>query len=254
MGLTRDAFLGGTVMLLQPERGYRAGIDAVFLAATAQPQDGRTWLKVLDAGAGVGAVGLLAARRLEKIVDIHVTLVERAPELAALAEHNARDNALAGRARIVCADLLSPTVLEAAGVARESFDLVLSNPPYHAQERGTRSADALKDSAHAMGEGDLDRWARALAHLARPGGEVVMIHRADALPELLAALTPRFGGLRILPLHPRDGEPASRVLVKGTKGSRAPLALLHGRILHVEGNAFHPAANLILRDGAGLCL
>ena len=65
--ITRDAFLDGRLMLMQPARGYRAGIDAVFLAATAQPQEGRAGLKILDAGSGVGTVGLLAAFRLCKI-------------------------------------------------------------------------------------------------------------------------------------------------------------------------------------------
>lgn len=254
-GLTRDAFLGGRVMLLQPARGYRAGIDAVFLAAAAQAQAGRPALAILDAGAGVGTVGLLAAKRLESSVDVQVTLIERSPELAALALRNADENGLASRSRVVCADLLGPAgEVAAAGAPDESFDLVLANPPYHVEARGTISGNQIKAGAHAMGDGDLDRWARVMARLVRPGGEVIVVHRADALADLLKALSPRFGALRILPLHPREGEPASRVLVKGVKGSRAPLLLLPGMALHLEGHAFHPIANQILREGAGLWL
>ncbi len=253
--LTRDAFLGGLVTLLQPRRGYRAGIDAVLLAATAQPQEARAGLSILDAGAGVGTVGLLAAKRLEHAVDVKVTLVERSPELAALAQRNAADNELSERVGVVCADLLGPVAdLAAAGIADESFDLVLANPPYHVDARGTVSANDVKAGAHAMGDGDLDRWARVMARLVRPGGEAIVIHRADALADLMKALAPRFGALRILPLHPRQGEPANRVLVKGVKGSRAPLTLLPGRPLHLDGNAYHPIVDQILREGAGLWL
>lgn len=253
--MTNDAFLDGAVMLLQPRRGYRAGIDAVFLAATAQPQDGSTSLVVLDAGAGVGTVGLLAAHRLRRQVDVRVTLVERSPELADVAVRNARANGLDERVRVVCADFLAPAAeLEAKGLVRESFDLVLSNPPFHIDANGTMSANELKAGAHAMGASDLERWARAMARLTRPGGEIVVIHKAEVLPELLAALAPRFGGLRIMPLYPRTGEPASRVLIKGIKGSRAPMALLPGGPLHNEGNAFTSAATAILRHGAGLWL
>lgn len=255
MELTRDAFLDGRVMLLQPRRGYRAGIDAVFLAAAAQAQDGRSPLKILDAGAGVGAVGLLAAWRLRSLVEVDVTLLEQSPELVALAERNAQDNGLAGCVHAVCADFLGPVAdLEALGVRRESYDLVLTNPPYHVDTRGTRSADAIKAGAHAMGEGDLQRWARALAHLTRPGGEVVLIQKADALPAVLAAMSPRFGGLTVLPLHPRAGEPAIRILVQGTKGSRAPFTLLQGGVLHGNDNDFTPVAKTFLRDGAGFSL
>lgn len=253
--VTRDAFLDGQVMLMQPARGYRAGIDAVFLAATAQSQQGRDELDILDAGAGVGTVGLLAAWRLRRQIEVHVTLIERAVGLASLAGRNVRDNGLAGVARVVCADLLgSPAELEAQGVHRESFDLVLANPPYHVETRGTPSDDAVKAAAHAMGEGDLEHWARVMARLTRPGGEVVVVHKAEALGALLAALAPRFGGLRVLPLHPRSGAPASRILVKGVKGSRAPLTLLPGMPLHGEGNDFTAAAIAVLRHGAGLCL
>ena len=31
--LTEDGFLGGRLRILQPEKGFRAGIDSVFLAA-----------------------------------------------------------------------------------------------------------------------------------------------------------------------------------------------------------------------------
>lgn len=253
--VTRDAFLDGKLMLLQPRRGYRAGIDAVFLAATAQPQEKRNSLKILDAGAGVGTVGLLAAFRLRGQVDVQVTLLERQPELAALAERNARDNDLASCTRIVCADFLGPAAeLEASGIANDSFDLILTNPPFHVAARGTPSADAIKAGSNAMGAADLERWARAMARLTRPGGEAVVVHKADALGELLTAMSPRFGGLRVMPLHPRDGEPASRILVKGVKGSRMPLTLLPGGPLHGDGNAFTAAAIAVLRQGAGLWL
>ena len=99
----------------------------------------------------------------------------------------------------------------------------------------------------------LEQWARFLARMAAPGGSLTMIHRADALATVLDALDGRFGELRILPLHPRAGEPAHRILVTGRKASRAPLKLLPGLVLHGdEGNGFVPELAAILRDGAAL--
>lgn len=251
--VTRDAFLDGAIMLLQPGRGYRAGIDAVFLGAAAQTKAGCDRLTVLDAGAGVGTAGLLAAKRLGMLADVRVTLIEREPELVALAERNARENGLGHSTRVVAGDFLAPAAdLEALGVARDSFDIVLANPPYHEQQRGTLSADPLKAGANAMEAGDLERWVRAMARHTRAGGEAIVVHKADALGELLAAFAPRFGGVRILPLYPRQGEAASRVIVAGTKGSRAPLKLLAGLVLHGQGNDFTPEAAAILRHGEGL--
>ena len=94
--------------------------------------------------------------------------------------------------------------------------------------------------------------ARLMARITRPGGTATVIHRADALATILDVLEGRFGGLRVLPIHPRSGEPAHRVLVTGRKGSHARLELFPGLLLHGAGNAFTPAIDAVLRDGAPL--
>src|SRR5262249_3695089 len=90
---TDDAFLGGALRILQPKSGYRAGIDALLLAASAGAQG-----QVLDVGAGVGLVGLALARRL---VEARVLLVERDPGLAELARSNIERNGLGERVRVL---------------------------------------------------------------------------------------------------------------------------------------------------------
>jgi len=244
--VTEDAFLGGRVMITQPKRGYRAGIDAVFLAASAPCRPGA---RVLDVGAGVGTVGLCLAARVH---DVEVVLLEREAELAALARGNIEANKLSDRVRVVNAAIeASAEVFAAAGLKPDSFDVVLANPPFHAEGRGTPAPDPLKAASHAMAEASLDTWVRFLARMAKPGGFASMIHKAEALPEVLAAFTGRFGDIRVRPMHPRAGEAAIRVIVQGTKGSRAPLVLLAGYNLHGEGNAFTEGAQMVLRDGAG---
>jgi tRNA1(Val) A37 N6-methylase TrmN6 len=246
-----DAFLGGALHVLQPLAGYRAGLDAVLLAAAAPVEEGRAQ-RVLDVGAGAGVVGLAVARR---VADARVTLVERDPGLAALACANVARNRLSARVRIVEGDVARP-LRELAGLATEaeSFDHVLANPPFHAEGRGTAAGDALKAAGHAMPEGNLERWARFMAAMARPGGTATIIHRAEALGELFEALAGRFGGMLVLPVHPHDGEPASRVLAQATKGSRAPLRLLPGLLLHNRDQGFRPQVEAILRGAAALPL
>ncbi len=246
-----DAFLGGALKILQPKDGYRAGVDAVLLAAAVPVAAGRGQ-RVLDAGAGVGVVGLAVARR---VADACVTLVEREPRLAELARSNIERNGLTSRVRVVLADVSRrledlPELEAEAG----SFDHVLANPPYNAQGAGTLSADALKAAANAMPGGNLARWARFMAAMATPGGTATIIHRADALGEILTAFAGRFGGAVVFPLYPRQGRSAIRVLVQGVKGSSAPLELRPGLVLHAAGNKFAPEAEAILRHGAVLTL
>jgi tRNA1(Val) A37 N6-methylase TrmN6 len=244
-----DAFLGGAIRILQPRNGYRAGLDAVMLAA-AVPADSSRPLRVLDVGAGVGTAGLCLARRAPFA---EVVLLEKEPLLAALATENVARNDLAGRVRVVTGVVGAPAAeLRALGLVEESFGHVMANPPFHDTDSGTVPPDALKAGAHAMPDAEFEAWARFMARMTAPGGEATIIHKADALARLLSVLDARFGALKVLPLYPRAGAPAHRVLVQGIKGSRGPLQILPGFVLHTEGNAFTAAAQEILRNGAPL--
>jgi tRNA1(Val) A37 N6-methylase TrmN6 len=251
---TTDAFLGGALEILQPSRGYRAGLDAVLLAAACGAGSGEQ-ARVLDAGAGVGVAGLCVARR---VPNAHVTLVEREPALAALARQNANRNGLDARVRVVELDIaeggagINRSREADTGMNAGAFSHVIANPPYFTEGRGTRSPADLKAASHEMADGALEQWCRFLATAAASNGVVTVIHRADALGALLQGLGRRFGGLRVLPLHPRAGAEAHRVIVQGRKGSRAPLSLLTGIALHGEGHAFAPAIDAVLRHGASL--
>jgi tRNA1(Val) A37 N6-methylase TrmN6 len=117
-----DLLLGGQLKLEQPLRGHRAGTDAILLAA-AVPEDFAGTLA--DAGAGVGTAGLAAGLFQP---DLDLLLIEREPELAALAQRNLAANGLNGA--VVQADLLNPKSRRAAGLADGVAGLVISNPPF----------------------------------------------------------------------------------------------------------------------------
>jgi tRNA1(Val) A37 N6-methylase TrmN6 len=243
---TVDAFLGGAVEIEQPAKGYRAGLDAVLLAAAvpASASDRARPLRVLDVGGGVGTAGLCLATRLENVT---VTLLERDPHLSRLAGANIARNGLAQRARAVTADALAPAQRMALpGLPEATFDIAISNPPYLTEGRHRPSANDLKAAAHGMPPDGLDRWLRFMARMTRPGGAAFVIHRADCLETLLAAFSRRFGDLSLTPLHPRRAAPASRVLVRGIKASRAPLSLAPGRVLHGADGSFTPEIKQVL--------
>ena len=238
-----DLLLGGRLKLTQPLRGHRAGTDALLLAA-AVPEDFSGVLA--DAGAGVGTAGLVAGLMHAKC---ELILIEREPALAALAETNLAANHLKGRVYI--ADLLDAKNRRAAGLSDNSADLVISNPPFLDAAQARISPDDLRARAHAFeGAGGLERWIRACVAIGTAQAEIILIHRADRLSDLLAALQNRTGGMSVLPIHPRAGEPASRVLIRAKKGSRAPLSLRPPLVLHQADGAFTPEAEALHRGEA----
>ncbi|MFP3921408.1 MAG: tRNA1(Val) (adenine(37)-N6)-methyltransferase [Dichotomicrobium sp.] len=247
--LSDDAFLGGRLHLLQPRKGARAGTDAVLLAASvAQPPEEPA--RILEAGCGSGAVALCLAWRLPRV---HVTGVEIDSDLCELTRRNAERNGLSQHVAVVHGDVRGPfSALEAEGIRREGYDHVVANPPYLPAGRSRAPANADKQQAHVMAPGELGEWVRFLAACAAPRGRLWLIHRADALPDLLAALKGRFGGVRLFPLFPRAGAPATRIIISGRKGSRAGLKLLPGLVMHDSDGRYTPAAEASLRDGAPL--
>jgi tRNA1(Val) A37 N6-methylase TrmN6 len=246
--LTEDAFLGTTLSVLQPKRGYRAGLDAVFLAATIDAPQSDTY-RILDVGAGAGVVSLCIAARL---AHVRVSLVEMQPDLIAIAAENIMRNGFADRLDVWAGDVLAGRM--EAPFEEGLFDHVVSNPPFYELQAMRPSSERLKARSHALPAGGLEAWVRFMVRMTRPGGQVTLIHRAECLDELLTVMAKRFGGLIIQPLHARPGEVARRVVVRGTKGSRAPLRLLPGLILHGAGHTYRPEIDRVLRGPHGWVL
>jgi tRNA1(Val) A37 N6-methylase TrmN6 len=245
--VTRDAFLGGRLTLSQPRTGFRAGTDSVLLGA-AVPGGSRS---LLDLGAGVGTAGLVAlALGLAETTD----LVERDEATLALTRDNVAANGLSEKAKVLAIDILAKAAeRRAAGLLDNVYDTVIANPPYFGAGQGTRAPDATRADARHMGGEALDTWVKCAASAARADGKAIFIYPATGLAALLAAFDRRFGNLTVLPLSPRPGEAATRVIVRGAKGSRAPLTLLATRALHsAQGNGFAPEFDAILRGSAVL--
>ena len=240
--VSRDAFLGGRLMLLQPASGFRAGLDSVLLGAAVGSAAGA----LLDLGAGVGTAGLVA---LIHRPGVRATLVETEPQTVDLARQNVADNGFSGRAEILAADVTATGSIRAAsGIEADHYVTVLANPPYFTAGQGTPPRGAGRAAARHMSAAALDLWVRTAAAAAAPKAEIIFVAPAQTLAALLAAFDARFGAITVLPLLSRPGQPALRVLVRGIKGSRAPLTLLAGRPLHgPEGNAFLPEFEAILR-------
>jgi tRNA1(Val) A37 N6-methylase TrmN6 len=245
--ISEDALLGGKLTLRQPLRGHRFGHDAVLLAAAVPAWAGQ---HAIELGAGVGPAGLALARRVDGLA---VTLIELDPNLAALARENAARNALADRVQVICLDVAAQVAqFDAAGLAADSADHVLMNPPFNAPHNP--SPDQARRLARAASPGLLGQWIDTAARLLRPHGALTMIWRADGLADVLAALASAFGAIAIAPVYPRPETPAIRVLVNAIKNSRAPLVLLPGLLLADSNNDPTAQTQAILRDGAALDL
>lgn len=244
---TQDAFLGGKLSILQPKSGFRAGLDSVLLGASISPDA----TSLLDMGSGVGVAALTA---LAHNSSCKATLVESNEPMAELAIANIAHNGFDARASVIALDVTATgKVRTAAGLKSNYYQSIIANPPFFDAAAGTRSPQNQRAAARHMGAEALDSWVRTGAASAAAGGEIIFIYRADGLPQLLVALEARFGNITILPIVPRPGEDANRVLVRAIKGSRAPMVLKSAFVVHgVSGHDFSAQAGNIFRGQARL--
>jgi tRNA1(Val) A37 N6-methylase TrmN6 len=240
--LREDALLGGRVRLLQPAQGLRAGHDAVLLAATVPAKTGE---RVIELGCGSGAAFLCLAAR---VPGIEVVAVEREPALAALARENAALNGLAARVTVIEGDVADPALRHALPRCAHGF----CNPPYW--EAGTVPPEALRRAATHAAAGDLAAWASCLAAAVAHRGSARLVLPAGRFADGLAALVDAgFGSPALLPLWPRAGREAKRILLGARRGGRGPARLLPGLVLQGDSGPTD-TAEAILRSGAALPL
>jgi tRNA1(Val) A37 N6-methylase TrmN6 len=236
--LTEDALLGGRVRLSQPRRGYRVAVDAVLLAAAVDASENT---RILDLGAGVGAVGLCIASR---VPGCQITGIELQPELAALAERNAALNGVSERVRTIVHDLGHPLPRELG-----TFDHVATNPPYLAAAVADPSPDASKALATVESSAALARWLEVATAALKPAGTLTIIHRSDRLGEIVHHLGANNWGDIVV----KQLTPAARILVRARRRadaivveSSAPL------VLHRPDGGYTDEAEAILRHGQPL--
>lgn len=236
-----DRLLGGRVRLRQPPDGYRAAIDPVLLAA-AVPARGRE--RVLDLGCGGGAASLALAARL---ADLRITGIDRDLGAVALFQENIDLNDWGDRLDAFVADVAAMPE-RCAG----SFDHVMLNPPYLSAEAGDRSPYPGRARANVEGDAGLGTWLAAALDALGHKGWVTLIHRADRVDEAIGHLAGRAGAVTIIPLWPKAGIAAKRVVVRARKGVRSPATIDPGLVLHEADGRYTAAAEAVLRDAAAL--
>ncbi|MCD7059285.1 tRNA1(Val) (adenine(37)-N6)-methyltransferase [Pelagibacterium xiamenense] len=231
--------------ICQPKGGFRAGLDSVLLGASVPPGTG----KLLDMGAGAGVAGLVA---LAHGPDMRVHLAEIDADMAALARTNADGNGFGGHVDTLVVDVTAPGAARtAAGLETDIYDVIIANPPYFGN--GTLAPDGARARARHMNGAAIEAWVKTAVSSGHAHAEVIFIHTVSALPHLLAAFTARMGAVTVLPIAARPETPASRVLISGRKGSRAPLTLLPPLVLHgATGNAFLPHVDAVFRGNTAL--
>lgn len=230
--------LNGALKLHQIGGGFKTSIDAVLLGSACPVKSSQS---VLDLGCGVGSAGLSV---LTRVSDIHLKGIDIQDDHVECAADNAKLNDM--KAEFECADI---RVYQG-----ELFDHVICNPPY--EDVGAHLVSPSDKNATARGHLDSDisinHWVKCAFNNLKSGGSLCMIHKADACQKIIQALGKSFGATEIIPLYPKQGKHARRVIIRTIKHRKSPSILHHGLVLHESDGTYTKAADAILRGGEAL--
>ncbi len=238
MQTTIDDFLGGKVRLIQDKNGYRATSDAILVAAAVRAKSGES---VLDVGCGTGIILYCLNAR---IGNLKLTGVEIQSDLYQYALQNSELNQCS-------VELFCESIFEkSAQLHGKQFHHVVTNPPYYTEEfirQHPQTATAYHQTV------DLTQWISVCLKHIRAKGTLTLIHRIEALPEILSVLEKSpLGAIEVLPIYSKQGQPAKRVIVRGVLGSKKPFILQEGLIMHSPDNQRTEIAEKIMRFGTGI--
>jgi tRNA1(Val) A37 N6-methylase TrmN6 len=219
--------LPNALVLKQPIHGFRSGSDALLLADAffSRYPDIRDNSHVLDVGCGSGAISLSL---LKKNPYINVTGFELQQSYSHLAYHNALLNGVADRFKIVDGDLADIHTL----LPPDSFDYIVTNPPFYHVGNGRMAVDIGKQIAH-HGTMDFITWIRKSLYALKNRGYLMMICRTERLGGIYAALDKRAGNIHIQPIMSKTTTQekyiqAKRIIVSCQKASKGGTVIALG--------------------------
>ena len=238
---TCDAILGGKVRIVQPRRGYRFSVDSILLArfASVRARD-----RILELGAGTGVISLtIAALQHPR----EIVALEIQSDLAAIIRRNAKLNGIE-TIRTIAGDLRNP---DDAAIERESFDLVIANPPYRASNAGRISPHQARQIARAEALATLEDFVAAASRYARRGGRVAFVFAADRSAELIAMLRDHhLEPKRIRFVHPYADAVATTILIEARKNGGIEVAIEPPLIMFEAPGVYSREGRAMLDDVA----
>jgi tRNA1Val (adenine37-N6)-methyltransferase len=160
--------LAGDWRIFQLRRGHRFSTDDL-LTAWAAVHTHPAARRLLDLGAGLGSVGLLAPWRLPAAA--HLTMVEVQTVSHVLACWTVQYNGLAAR--------VTPYLQDLRHWPGGEFDLITASPPYLPLARGVRPQHAQKVAARFELHGDIFDYCAAAARSLADSGVFCFCHAAD---------------------------------------------------------------------------
>jgi len=199
--------------IIQKKDGFCFGIDSVLLSDFASNIKNNA--KVIDLGTGTGILGFLiiAKTKASKIVGVEVQ-----NEIADMAKRSILLNNLQEKFEIINSNILD--VDKVLNV--ESFDVVITNPPYKKMNSGKINDNKIKLISRHEVMADLNDFVRVSFRMLKDKGTLYMVHRAERLVDILSCMrNNKIEPKRIRFVHSNRRCESKLVLIEAVKNGKS---------------------------------
>ncbi|MBR4067905.1 MAG: tRNA1(Val) (adenine(37)-N6)-methyltransferase [Clostridia bacterium] len=200
--------------IIQSEKGFRFGMDAVILSdfARVRPRE-----HVVDMGTGTGILPILmSAQRTDAVF----SAFELQRDMADMAARSVALNGLQERIRIYAEDMRQAAGIIGYGCAH----LVTCNPPYGKQGSTLKNSSESVTIARHEEETTIDEWTASCAAVLRNMGRLCMVFPAQRILELTDAYRhARIEPKRIRMVYAKADRAPYLVLLEGMKNAKPGL-------------------------------
>lgn len=226
--------------IIQSEKGFRYGMDAVLLSGYASVRPGE---KVLDMGTGTGILPILLAA---KTPGESFTGLEIQEKSACMARRSVAYNGLQDRIQIVTGD-----IKEAAAVfGPASFDVVVSNPPYMTGNHGLLNAEQSRAIARHEVLCTLEDLVRETARVLTSRGRFYLVHRPFRLAEIISVLKAyHLEPKRMRLVYPYVDKEPNMVLLEACRGGNPRIQVEKPLIVYEKPGIYTDEIREIYGDG-----
>lgn len=203
--------------IIQNTEGFCFGIDAVLLSDYAKEIKNNS--NVLDLGAGTGIISILLSEKtkLNKIYGIEIQ-----KEVAQMAQRSVKLNDLENKIEILNMDIKD---LENK-FERNTFDAIVTNPPYKKIETGKTNEKENKFISRHEVTARLEDFIKISFNLLKDKGSIYMVHRPERLAEIIYLLKKnKLEPKKIRFVHSNTNQEPKLVLIKAVKNAKEFLTI-----------------------------
>ena len=203
--------------IIQNKKGFCFGIDSILLSDFAKGI--KKGAKVLDLGTGTGIIATLLCGKTELS---EITGIEVQEEVYEMAKRSIQLNQLEDKFKIIQDNIVNLN----NHFEKNTFDAIVTNPPYKKQETGVQNEDTKKLISRHEIEANLEDFIKISKDMLKDKGEFYIVYRPERLVDLLSLMRKyKIEPKRIRFVYSNVHTVSKLVLVQGIKNARPFLKL-----------------------------